>query len=99
MGWNLRYGGEALFFIGVAIRLAVWLFRTAREVGTGFGGLLPDTNPPVAPAASMTPDQHARAMSMISPEHRCAKCGALIHTDLVHGGFGPCRKCGWSAGG
>jgi predicted RNA-binding Zn-ribbon protein involved in translation (DUF1610 family) len=82
-----RYGGEALFFIGIAMRLIPWLIRTSREV---------NQDNLVAPAAIMTVDQQARVMSMIA-EHHCPKCGTMIHADVVHGGLGPCRKCGWSS--
>jgi hypothetical protein len=93
-----RHGGEALFFITAAIRLITWLTRTAREVqddrspGTTLASLM---------SPAMRPDQQARVMTMIADpprmaEHRCPQCGTLIHADVVHGGFGPCRKCGWS---
>ena len=59
-------------------------------------------------SALMTPEQQARVIAMISEtpsvasghevEHHCPKCGTLIHADIVHGGFGPCRKCGWAPG-
>jgi len=113
-----EYGGEALFFIGVAMRLIPWLIRTSREAQEsgdqrGWAASLmqprptPTTLASVASLApSMTPEQQARVMSMIAdapamtagPEvqHRCPKCGTLIHADIVHGGFGPCRKCGWT---
>lgn len=95
-----RYGGEALFFIGVAARLIAWLIRTSRQIQD------PDRSPTtlssiLSPQPMMSSDQRARAMAMIADpprlvEHRCPKCGTLIHADVVHGGFGPCRKCGWS---
>lgn len=88
---------EALGFLGIAARLIAWLIRTSREIQ--------DDNHPTSLssvfAPAMSADQHARAMAMIADpprivEHRCPKCGTLIHADIVHGGFGPCRKCGWS---
>jgi len=96
-----RYGGEALFFIGFALRLMRWLNRTASEVEDD-RPTRPLLSSLMAPTmASMSTDQQARVMSMIADppqviEHRCPKCGTLIHADIVHGGFGPCRKCGWS---
>jgi hypothetical protein len=49
----------------------------------------------------MSVEQRSRVMGMIADppktvEHRCPKCGTLIHADIVHGGFGPCRACGWT---
>jgi predicted RNA-binding Zn-ribbon protein involved in translation (DUF1610 family) len=91
---GFRYGGEALFFIGVAARLISWVVRTTREIQ--------QPAPAQAPAmAAMTAEQQERVMHMIADppritEHRCPKCGTLIHADIVHGGFGPCRKCGWT---
>lgn len=92
-----RYGGEAAFFLGVAWRIIMWLIRTSREIQ--------DNDQPTSLsslfAPAMTADQRSRAVAMIADpprvvEHRCPKCGTLIHADIVHGGFGPCRKCGWS---
>jgi hypothetical protein len=113
-----RYGGEALFFIGVAARLIPWLIRTAseaRESGDqgpwGLSLMQPRPKPTTlgsvaALSASMTPEQQARVIAMVSEtpaaigghevEHHCPKCGTLIHADILHGGFGPCRKCGWT---
>ena len=87
---GFRYGGEALFFIGIAARIIAWLIRTSREVTDH------DRSTP-----TLSFDQQKRVMAMIADppkvvEHRCPKCGTLIHADIVHGGFGPCRKCGWS---
>jgi hypothetical protein len=115
-----EYGGEALFFLGVAWRLATWLVRTSSELQNsgslgpwGMSLMTARAKPtPIASVAalapSMTPEQRARVIAMITdkPEpapfsqeiqHHCPKCGTLIHADLAHGGFGPCRKCGWSA--
>jgi hypothetical protein len=91
MSPGYTYGG-ALFFLSVAVRLITLVVRTTREVVE---------NPPVAFAAPMSAEQRARVMSMIADppkivEHRCPKCGTLIHADVVHGGFGPCRTCGWT---
>ena len=118
-----RYGGEALFFIGIAARIIPWLIRASREVQengdpgswASWGAALTQPRPKpttlgsvAALSASMTPEQQARVMAMISEtpsvaaghevEHHCPKCGTLIHADIVHGGFGPCRKCGWTPG-
>lgn len=87
---GFRYGGEALFFIGIAARIIAWLIRTSREIQDG------DRSGP-----TLSTEQHSRVMAMIADppravDHRCPKCGTLIHADIVHGGFGPCRKCGWS---
>jgi hypothetical protein len=112
-----EYGGEALFFLGVAWRLGTWLARTSSELQANgdqglFGAALSQPRAMPTPlesvaalAPSMTPEQQARVIAMISeqppataaPElqHRCPKCGTLIHADIVHGGFSPCRKCGW----
>lgn len=115
-----RYGGEALFFVGIAMRLIPWLIRTSREVQQGDGQTAESGLSFFRPAVkqtslvsatlsspAITPEQQARIISMITEsaattagqtvEHRCPKCGTLIHADVVHGGFGPCRKCGWSA--
>jgi hypothetical protein len=105
MDLGYRYGGEAAVFIGVAMRLIPWLIRTSRQVQSGDVG--PTALGSVSSLSlSMTPEQQARVMAMISEtpavatgqevEHRCPKCGTLIHADIVHGGFAPCRKCGWS---
>ena len=95
-----RYGGEAAFLIGVGVRIIHWLIRTNREIH--------DDDRPTSSLASvlsaapvMSPDQQARLMGMIADppravDHRCPKCGTLIHADIVHGGFLPCRTCGWS---
>jgi len=118
MDLGYRHGGEALFFITIAMRVIPWLIRTSRELQQsgdqgpwGASLLSPRPKPTalgsVAPlTASMTPEQQARVIAMISEtpavatgheiEHRCPKCGTLIHADIVHGGFGPCRKCGWT---
>jgi len=95
-----RYGGEALFFITIALRLIPWLIRTAREVEDD-RPTRPVFRSLMSPMASMTTEQQVRVMTMIADppqvvEHRCPKCGTLIHADVVHGGFGPCRKCGWT---
>lgn len=115
-----EYGGEALFFFGVAWRLAMWLSRASREARESgdvgpWGVTLMSQRPKPTPiesiaalAPAMTPEQQARVIAMITekpeaapfsqaPQHRCPKCGTLIHADIVHGGFGPCRKCGWSS--
>lgn len=97
---GFRYGGEALFFIVTAARVIAWLIRTSREIQDGDA---PTTLSSLfgPKAAVMSSEQRARAMAMIADppraaDHRCPKCGTLIHADIVHGGFGPCRKCGWS---
>lgn len=111
--------GEGLFFFGVAWRLAAWLLKTSRELQAG-GDIGPQGVALMTPrpkpttlqsvgalTASMTPEQQARVISMITEtpsaatgheiEHRCPKCGTLVHADIVNGGFAPCRKCGWSS--
>jgi hypothetical protein len=101
MDQNLRYGGEAFFFISLAVRLATWVFRASREV----------QGDPLVSGRPIGADQYARMIAMINhpvtdgiptapPEagHYCPKCGTQIHTDIVHGGLLPCRKCGWTAG-
>jgi hypothetical protein len=91
MSPGYQYGG-ALFFVSVAARLILGVIRLARDARDA---------PPVAFAAPVSAEQQARMMSMIADppkvvEHRCPKCGTLIHADIVHGGFGPCRTCGWT---
>ena len=95
-----RYGGEAAFLVMVAVRIIRWIIRTNGEIQdddrpTGSLSSL------LSPVPVMSTDQHARAMDIIADpprivEHRCPKCGTLLHADVVHGGFGPCRQCGWS---
>lgn len=94
-----RYGGEAAFLIGVGVRIISWLVRTSREIQDDDRPAASTLSSLFAPA--MSTDQRSRVMAMIADppqvaEHRCPKCGTLIHADIVHGGFGPCRKCGWS---
>jgi hypothetical protein len=118
MDLGYRYGGEAAVFITIAMRLIPRLIRMSREaretgdVGIWGMSLMPSKPKPTALGSlaslsvSMTPEQQARVMAMISEtpavatghevEHRCPKCGTLIHADVMHGGFAPCRKCGWS---
>ncbi len=113
------YGGGAAFFLSVAWRVGAWVFRTSRELENsgdigqwGTALMMPRPKPTTLQSvgvltASMTPEQQARVISMISEtpsvatghevEHRCPKCGTLIHADIVNGGFAPCRKCGWSS--
>src|SRR5579862_4912894 len=98
---GFRYGGEALFFIGIAARIISWLIRTSREVQDVDRATPTTLSSLFSPAPSMSTEQQARVMAMIADpprvvDHRCPKCGTLIHADIVHGGFGPCRKCGWS---
>ena len=90
MDLGYRYGGEALFLIGVAARIIARLIRASREIQDGERA-----------APMLGTEQQARVVAMIADpprivDHRCPKCGTLIHADIVHGGFGPCRKCGWS---
>jgi hypothetical protein len=99
---GFRYGGEALFFIGVAARIISWLIRTSAEAHVSDFSKPTTLSSLLSPQpATMSSEQQARVMAMIADpprvvDHRCPKCGTLIHADIVHGGFGPCRKCGWS---
>ena len=95
---SYRYGGEAAFLIGVGVRIIRWVIRANREIQD-------DDRPTrslLSPVTVINADQQARMMAMIadpprvSVDHRCPKCGTLLHADIVHGGFGPCRSCGWS---
>jgi hypothetical protein len=101
---NLRYGGEALFFLGVAVRLVIWLVRTTREldVNQDFRSVfsLPRGGPTSTTTSVFTLSSGGPASTIVAPavpEHRCPKCGAQIHADIVHGGFGSCRRCGWTS--
>jgi hypothetical protein len=87
-----RYGGEAVFLIGVAVRIIQWIARTSREIQD-------DDRPTSSTLSSLLSPAPAMAVIADPPrlaDHRCPKCGTLIHADVVHGGFSPCRKCGWS---
>jgi len=96
-----RYGGEALALIGIASRIIQAIVRWSRDVQDDDRSNRSTWSSLVTPMASMTTEQRSRVMTMIADpprvaDHRCPKCGTLMHADIVHGGFGPCRKCGWS---
>ncbi len=99
---DLKYGGEALFLIGVAARLIIWLIRTTRELDTNQDIRSIFSVPRGGPISTttfslLTAPSSPTAVAPAVPEHRCPKCGAQIHADIVHGGFGSCRKCGWTS--
>ena len=98
---GLRYGGEAAVLLGLASRIIRMVMQWSRDVEDNGRSGRSTWSSLMAPAATMTTEQQARVMGMIADpprmaDHRCPKCGTLIHVDVVHGGLGPCRKCGWS---
>jgi hypothetical protein len=98
---GLRHGSEAVALLGIASRIMQMVARWSRDVQEDDRSSRSTWSSLMTPVATMTTEQQARVMTMIADppkvvEHRCPKCGTLIHADVVHGGFGPCRKCGWS---